>query len=345
MTQAAAEAAIVAAGMTVGTVTTDYSPTVPAGDVISQDPAGGTSAPPGTSVDLVVSLGILMVDVPDVVGLAQAAAEAAITSASLVVGNVTTAYSPTVPAGVVISQNPAGGASIPAGSTVDIEVSLGVEPVTVPNVVGMAQAAAEAAITSASLVVGNVTTAYSPTVPAGDVISQNPAGGSSAAPGTSVDLVVSLGILMVDVPDVVGMTQAAAEAAITSASLIVGNVTTANSETVPAGDVISQNPAGGASIPAGSTVDIEVSLGPASSGDTVTIIKAEYKADKLEFKVEATSSEGGSVTLTVVGYGDMTWKSDKNKYEYKVKDVPDPGATVTVTSTGGGQDTAAVTHK
>jgi len=77
----------------------------------------------------------------------------------------------------------------------------------------------------------------------------------------------------------------------------------------------------------------------------VNIIKAEYKSDKSEFKVEATSIDGGSVTLTVVGYGDMTWKADKSKYEYKVKPVSDPGATITVTSSGGGQDTANVTHK
>jgi hypothetical protein len=58
MTHTAAEAAIVADGFTVGTVTTDYSDTVAVDDVISQDPVGGTSLPAGSSVDLVVSLGI-----------------------------------------------------------------------------------------------------------------------------------------------------------------------------------------------------------------------------------------------------------------------------------------------
>jgi len=86
-----------------------------------------------------------------------------------------------------------------------------------------------------------------------------------------------------------------------------------------------------------------VSDGPAPSGDTVTITKAKYKSDKSELKVEATSSDQPSVTLTVVSYGNMTWKNDK--YEYKGKGVANPGATVTVTSSGGGQDTANVTHK
>ena len=70
-------------------------------------------------------------------------------------------------------------------------ISSGVEPVLVPDVVNQPQAAAEAAIVAATLTVGNVTSAYSDTVAAGNVISQNPIGGASALPGTPVDLVVS----------------------------------------------------------------------------------------------------------------------------------------------------------
>ena len=217
--QAAAEAAIVAATLTVGNVTTAYSDTVAAGNVISQNPIGGASVLPGTPVDLVVSLGVEPVLVPDVVNQTQAAAEAAIVAATLSVGNITTAYSPTVTAGNVISQNPIGGASALPGTPVDLVVSLGVEPVLVPDVVNQTQAAAEAAIVAATLTVGNVTTAYSPTVTAGNVISQDPIGGASALPGTPVDLVVSLGVEPVLVPDVVNQTQAAAEAAIVAAGL------------------------------------------------------------------------------------------------------------------------------
>ena len=88
---------------------------------------------------------------------------------------------------------------------------------------------------------------------------------------------------------------------------------------------------------------LSVTTVSAPSGDTVTITKAEYKSDRDEFKVEAISSAGGTVTLTVVGFGDMTWK--KGKYVHKMKRAADPGATVTVTSSGGGQDTANVTYK
>jgi hypothetical protein len=69
----------------------------------------------------------------------------------------------------------------------------GPQPVSVPNVVGQSQANAQSAITAAGLTVGTVTEAYSETVAAGVVISQNPAAGTEALPGTAVSLVVSKG--------------------------------------------------------------------------------------------------------------------------------------------------------
>ena len=65
--------------------------------------------------------------------------------------------------------------------------------VTVPNLGGLTQSAASATIASAGLTQGTVTTAHSATIPAGLVMSQSPAAGTSAAPGSAVNLVISLG--------------------------------------------------------------------------------------------------------------------------------------------------------
>jgi hypothetical protein len=129
--------------------------------------------------------------VPNVVGMTQAAASAAITGAGLTV-SLTNEYNNTVAAGLVISQNPVGGTTVNIGSSVNLVISLG-KPV-VPNVVGMTQAAATTAITSVdNLTAGTVTQAYSNTVAAGNVISQNPVGGTAVNIGSSVNLVISLG--------------------------------------------------------------------------------------------------------------------------------------------------------
>ena len=112
--------------------------------------------------------------------------------------------------------------------------------VSVPNVVNQTQAIASTAITLAVLTVGSITEAYSSTVAPGSVISQDPSAGAWVSPGTVVALTVSKGPAPVSVPNVVGMTQAAASAAMTGAGLTVGTVRQACSSTVPTGSVISQ---------------------------------------------------------------------------------------------------------
>jgi beta-lactam-binding protein with PASTA domain len=180
---------------------------------------------------------------------------------------------------------PAAGASVTLGATAPtsdqwnlaiVELTPGAAPVpvNVPNVVGLTQAAAQAAITGAGLTAGAVTTANSASVPAGQVISQTPAAGASVAPGSAVALVVSLGPapITVAVPNVVGLTQAAAQTAITGAGLVVGTVSTANSASVPAGQVISQTPAAGSSVAQNSAVALVVSLGAAAAGPAADTI-------------------------------------------------------------------------
>jgi len=65
---------------------------------------------------------------------------------------------------------------------------------SVPDVVGLSQVNAESAITSAGLIVGTITTTYNDSVSVGNVISQSPTGGNSVVFGSSVDIVISLGI-------------------------------------------------------------------------------------------------------------------------------------------------------
>ena len=66
-------------------------------------------------------------------------------------------------------------------------------PVTVPIVIGASQAGASSAIAGAGLVVGTVSTQTHPVAPEGTVFSQSPAGATLAAPGSAVNIIVSLG--------------------------------------------------------------------------------------------------------------------------------------------------------
>jgi beta-lactam-binding protein with PASTA domain len=263
LTQATATTSITAAGLTLGSVTTQSSATIAAGLVISETPTAGTSVAAKSAVSLVVSSGAAPVGVPNVVGLTQAAATTAITTAGLTLGSVTTQSSATIAAGLVISESPTAGTSVAAKSAVSLIVSSGAAPVLVPNVIGLTQAAATSAITSAGLALGSVTTQSSSTVAAGLVISESPTAGTSVSAKSAVSLIVSSGAAPVAVPNVVGLTQTAATTAITGAGLTLGSVTTQSSATVAAGVVISESPVAGTSVAAKSAVSLVVSTGPA----------------------------------------------------------------------------------
>ena len=143
--------------------------------------------------------------------------------------------------------------------------SSGPAPVSVPNVVGDAQASAASALTAAGLTTGAVTMQSSATVAAGNVLSESPAAGTSAARGTAVSLVVSSGPPPVAVPNVVGDTSTIATTAITPAGLTVGTVTTQASNIVASGNVIGENPAAGANVAPGSAVNLTVSNGASAA--------------------------------------------------------------------------------
>jgi concanavalin A-like lectin/glucanase superfamily protein/Big-like domain-containing protein/PASTA domain-containing protein len=120
----ATSAAIAATGTTVAMSTS--SPTLDQWNFAAVEIKAGVVPPPPPPVT-----------VPSVVGLTQSAAQTAITGAGLTVGTITTANSSTVPSGSVISQNPTGGTSAPAGSAVALTVSLGPTPPAAPPVLAM----------------------------------------------------------------------------------------------------------------------------------------------------------------------------------------------------------------
>ena len=295
MPEGAAQTVLADASLRVGNVSRVCSDTVAAGLVISQDPPANARVRRNSTVDLTVSTGPCTVAVPDLTGLSRADAETVLAAAGLGVGPVTELCSDTVAAGFVIGQSPAGGTRVQPGSAVLLQVSSGPCPpvsIAVPNVTGTEQADAVAAILGVGLSVGNITEACSDTVPAGNVVSQSPEGGAMVQPGTGVDLVVSSGPCPVAVPDVTGMMQSEAEQSIVSAGLAVGEVTQACSDTVPAGNVASQSPEGGAMVQPGTAVDLVVSTGQPTVPDVTGLAEPDALSAIL-----AVPGLGVSVTL------------------------------------------------
>ncbi len=262
LNSSAASTAITTAGLTVGNILDETSSTVPAGNIIRQEPLAGTSVVPGTKVNLVRSSGLTPITVPDVRGQSQSAATSALQSAGLAAGNVTQEASSTVPQGSVIRQTPAAGARVAPGSNVDLVISSGSSTVSVPNVVGLPQSAATSALQSAGLAAGNITQEASSTVTAGSVIRQSPAPGTLVPRATAIDLVVSSGTQTVAVPELTGMTQSTAISVLQNTNLTIGQIGCRDNNIspgpAPVDTVASQYPSAGSLVPRGSAVDIDV---------------------------------------------------------------------------------------
>jgi eukaryotic-like serine/threonine-protein kinase len=197
---------------------------------------------------------------PGVVNLSARAAETEVESAGLTFRVDGRAYSETVPAGSVVSTEPAGGEDVVRHGTVAAVLSRGPERHDVPRVAGLTLDRAQAALASERLEFGDAAYAYSPTVAEGDVLRSDPAPGTSLRRGAVVDLTVSKGPAPVKVPDVVGEDADSATAALEKLRFTV-DASLENSDTVDRGDVVSQSPRTG-KLPRGAEVRLVVSKGP-----------------------------------------------------------------------------------
>ena len=168
-----------------------YDEKTPPGQVVSQSPEAGSSVKEERVVTIYVSRGGEELTMPDLKGLSRRAAEDKLGKMGLKVGSVyeKEAESDT---GTILEQEPAPGAKIAKGSSVDLTISKGkqIKTVRVPDYTGGTVEAARTGLASIRLKVGSVTRQASKQAP-GTIISQTPVGGTSMEEGAEVDFVVA----------------------------------------------------------------------------------------------------------------------------------------------------------
>jgi serine/threonine-protein kinase len=248
MTVSTARGDLSNAGLAVITGKARHSNIVPAGQVLTTDPAAGAQISHGGSVTLIPSLGPVEVTVPPVTGQPVAQADHNLKAAGLIPGQPTYQTSTTIPAGVVLSTNPVAGTHWPKNKPVTVVVSSG-QPL--PNFVGQPVTAAQGAAASGGYSIDPVP-ASSPQPP-NTIIKQSPAAGTPITQGEVVTVWVSSGPPQVNVPDVQGMDAKQAEQVLTQAGFTV----TVN-DMGPGKTVGSYTPTGQA--PKGSNITINVGL-------------------------------------------------------------------------------------
>ncbi|MCA1840418.1 MAG: Stk1 family PASTA domain-containing Ser/Thr kinase [Actinomycetota bacterium] len=201
------------------------------------------------------------VEVPRVAGLTKDEAVKRIQGAGLKAIIDPNEFSDSVPEGTVVSQDPEDGRKVPKGSDIHLIVSKGPSQVAVPSVVGMTQTEAENALKEAGLRVGAITNKFDSSVPAGKVIDQDPAAGSTLDRDKPVNLIVSGGAKTVRVPDLTGLDEDNARQRLSDIGLIAKTVDTCNTSQRD-GRVMDQNPAAGQELAEGSTVTLTINRVP-----------------------------------------------------------------------------------
>lgn len=190
---------------------------VPAGQVVGTDPAD--AARRGATVALLVSAGPRQLQIPAVAGQDEGQARARLKEAGFE-ATVEHVFHEQVPAGLVIETDPAVGQTVDETTPVTIFVSQGRQPIEIPDLVRMPEAEALGVLRELGLEGVVAARVDSDDIPAGAVVSYEPATGPAYL-GDQIQLTVSNGPPAFAMPNVVGMTEADAVAALQGAGLEV----------------------------------------------------------------------------------------------------------------------------
>ncbi len=154
--------------------------------------------------------------VADVVGKTYEEAYTTLTNQKLLVDKQLQ-RSDNIPMGIVISMDPPAGQQVGMKTTITVYVSAGKEQILMPDLTGLTEQEATLKITEAKLFLGTITRADSATIGQNLIISSDPAANTSIPAGSTINLVISTGSVIV--PNVVNLDKIDAIAQLTAASV------------------------------------------------------------------------------------------------------------------------------
>ena len=177
------------------------------------------------------------------------------------------AYESTTAArGIIMSQDPAPGTKVPAGSRLEVEVSTGPQYALIPDIIDTLWVDSEAKITSAGFI-PKIFYENNNLVPEGAVISLGHPAGENFQIGEKLKVVVSQGPdgeltkTPVNMPNIAGMDYAEAKGLLNKNGLRVIRENDQYSMTVPKGEVIAQSTSAGKRLMTGDIVYVSISMG------------------------------------------------------------------------------------
>jgi len=198
--------------------------------------------------------------VPSTVGATQEEVKRALDPLGLTFTIAEQKFSEEIPEGHVIESKPGGGGRIDQGGAVSLIISKGPERYVIPKLAGLTPEAAAQALAKFPLSIQPNIEEFSGAYPKGYVIDSTPPAGEKVKRDTAVTIRVSKGVEQVDLASYVGKSSDQALNELSDAGFAVTS-TYGFSETLLAGEVISQKPDGGKSVDKGSKISLVISKG------------------------------------------------------------------------------------
>lgn len=203
LTQSEAKSALSKLGLETEVAEEVFSEDIEKGKVISSKPGGGGKVSPAGTVGLVISKGQERIQIPDLKGLTPDVASQKLSELGLTVGDINEVFDMQLASGFVVRSDPKSGEAVKRKSIVNIEVSKGIEKISLISFVGKGGDEALSELTDQGFDV-DVTYKFSDSIFKGQVISQTPDKSDSIELGSKISVVVSKGPEFVFVPNVLG---------------------------------------------------------------------------------------------------------------------------------------------
>jgi eukaryotic-like serine/threonine-protein kinase len=325
MTDAQAEAAVVNAGLR-ARFYKSASDTVPANDVIRQNPAPGTNVERNSVVELVISNGLPLVGLPDVRGYNVSDAQRTLQDDGFKV-KTSQRYDNAVKDSV-IDQKPAARSQVHKGAVIALVVSKGPESIAAPNFVNMSVADAQAMASKLGITLDTSHQVVDANVGSGVIDAQDIVPGQAVSRGTTIHVTVSTGpaaaAQTTAVPSLVGLKYK--DAVTQLQSLGFQPAITFSTQADKNGTIVGQDPPVGAQLASGQRVTLTLSVNgevPDTEGEPLaqaqdTLASFGYQVAKITYTtIEGANGNvvrtdpmagtnlppGSSVTIIVNGTG------------------------------------------
>ena len=266
------------------------------------------------------------VEVPDLTGSTPDEARTALNNLKLGYKKGGEEPSDTVEAGKIVRQETEAGSKVDPHTEIVCYISTGTQEVEIPDLENETQTSAEATLKELGLLT-QISKANSSSVSIGNVISTDPAAGTSVKTGTTVTLTISTGEgdTAARVPDVRGWAEEDAKSAISEAGL-VPVVQNGSDQTVDVGEVYDQSIAAGTRVDSGTTVTIYVRSQDAA-GETPADEGGTWKAEGQALGQPA-SYQGGKVKIELVQtddqgntYSDQSMEVENPEFPLSISDL------------------------